>query len=248
MLQRDAQFLFEKFEPLDQSRQAFPFAFVVKRAQSFVSFIFHSFAIRKLVSRKAFVVTRRARQDRGFREIFRRLSVVVVFVAVESGERFVKLRLIGIVFDPAFEKIFAEGEIFALRFHAQSKPRLRRIVHRGCARVPSHVPGGHVPKQWDMRLQSRDLSKQKQNASPFRPLPSHVRFNEQNIREHRAEAAQRRDEPELPNPFAQIEICHVGKFQLSLLTRERVLGRKFHYPKREEHCQREKNAAHNSFP
>src|SRR5205085_7866548 len=107
-------FLFEIFEQLDQSRQAFPFAFVVKRAQSFVSFIFHSFAIRKLVSRKAFVVTRRARQDRGFREIFRRLSVVVVFVAVESGERFVKLRLIGTVFDAAFDDIFAEGDVFAL--------------------------------------------------------------------------------------------------------------------------------------
>ena len=78
--------------------------------------------------------------------------MIVVFVAIKPGERFIELRFVGIIFDPALQEIFAQRKIFALRFHPQSEPRLRLIVHRGCARVPSHVPRGHVPKQRDVRL------------------------------------------------------------------------------------------------
>ena len=60
LLRRDVQFLFQKFQSLDQSRQAFLFAFIVKPVQTLVGFAFTSFAIREFVGRKAFVVTRRS--------------------------------------------------------------------------------------------------------------------------------------------------------------------------------------------
>jgi hypothetical protein len=83
--------------------------------------------------------------------------VVVVFVAVKAGEGFVELRAVGIIFYSALEEIPAEREIFSLCFDAECEARLRAIVQGGGARVPRHVPGGHVPKQKGTRLQRRDL-------------------------------------------------------------------------------------------
>src|SRR5438093_8958796 len=109
------------------------------------------------------------------------------------------------------------------------------------------MPGGHVPKQRDMRLQSCDLAKQKQDASPFRAFPSHVRFDEEKIRQHRAEPAERGDEPELSDFFAEIEIYDIVKFSArggSMLEQERALGRKFHHAKREQHSENDRDASH----
>src|SRR5438477_7034870 len=86
-----------------------------------------------------------------------------------------------------------------------------------------------------MRLQSRDLAKQKQNPSPFGPLPGHVRLDKKKIGQHRAKPAQRGDEPELSDFFAEIEVCDVGKLKLSMLQRHRALGRKFHHAKDENY-------------
>jgi hypothetical protein len=86
-----------------------------------------------------------------------------------------------------------------------------------------------------MRLQNRDLSKQKQNASPFGPFPGHVCLDKKKIGQQRAKTAQRGDEPELPDFFAEIEICDVGKPQLSMLERERALGRKSHHSEDENY-------------
>src|SRR5919109_1561358 len=67
LFRRDSEFLLEKLQALDQGRQSLPLAFVVKRAQTLISFVLAAFAIRKLVSRETFVVTVRARQRRRFR-------------------------------------------------------------------------------------------------------------------------------------------------------------------------------------
>jgi hypothetical protein len=50
--------------------------------------------------------------------------VITKFVAIKPGERFIELRFVRIIFDSAFEEIFAKREIFALRFYAKSQTRL----------------------------------------------------------------------------------------------------------------------------
>ncbi len=76
-----------------------------------------------------------------------------------------------------------------------------------------------------------------------------MRFDEQKIGYHRAEAAQRGDEPELRHFFAKIEIqFNIFKMQLPMLQRNCSLSRTFHHAKNEKHREREKNAAHNSLP
>jgi hypothetical protein len=89
-----------------------------------------------------------------------------------------------------------------------------------------------------MRLQSCDLSKQKQNAPPFGPFPCHVRLDKKKIGKHRAKPAQRGNEPELSDFFMEIKIYDIGKLQLSMLERECSLRREFHYAKREKHRKR----------
>ena len=86
--------------------------------------------------------------------------MLFVFFLVEAGHRLVELRPIGIIFNAAFKKIFAERKIFTLCLDAQRKARLGLIVHRGHACVPSHVPCRHVPEQNRARLQRCDLSEQ----------------------------------------------------------------------------------------
>ena len=120
------------------------------------------------------------------------MLVIVVFVAIKAGQRFVELRAVRIVLDSAFEEILPELEIFALRFDPQGEPRLGGIVQGGGARVPRHVPGRHVPEQKRARLQRRDLAKKKQHAAPFRSLPGHVRLDEKDIRDQRTKTAQTR--------------------------------------------------------
>ena len=73
--------------------------------------------------------------------------MVFVFLLVKAGQRFVELRSVGIILNSALKEIFAERKVFALCFDAESEARLGAIVHRGHARVRSHVPCCHVPKQ-----------------------------------------------------------------------------------------------------
>src|SRR5207247_10957727 len=106
-----------------------------------------SLAIRKLVGRETPVPWRRSRYRCRLRIILRGAFVVFVFLLVQSGERFVQVRPIGIILYPAFQEILAEGKIFSLRFDSQREARLVAIVHRGYARVPSNMPGRRVPQQ-----------------------------------------------------------------------------------------------------
>ena len=132
--------------------------------------------------------------------------MILVFVFVKSRQRFVELRFVRDIFDPALEEIFSKSKIFALRFDAERQSRLRLIVHCGHARVPGHVPGGHVPKQDNARLQSCNLPEQQENAAPFRTFPGDMRLNEKCVREDGTKSAQGGDETELANLLAQIEI------------------------------------------
>ena len=132
---------------------------VVKGAQTLVGFALAAFAVGKFIGRKPFVVAVCAGQCGRLRETFRSAGVIVIFIAVKSSERFIELWFLRIIFDPTFEEIFSDREIFALRFDTEREPRLRRIVQRGGARVPGHVPRRQVPEEWHMRLQGGDLPK-----------------------------------------------------------------------------------------
>src|SRR5205823_9761831 len=101
---------------------------------------------RKFISRKSFRVTWRAGQFGSFSKKLSRMFVVVVLLSIKPGHRFVKLRTIRVVLDPALQKIFSELEIFALSFDAECESWLTRIIHRGGTRVPGHVPCRHVPE------------------------------------------------------------------------------------------------------
>src|SRR5205814_512426 len=157
----------------------------------FVGFSFAAFAMRKLVSGESLFITRRAGKRRRFREELRGMFVVEVFVAIEACERFVELRALGVVLDSALEKIFSELKIFALGLDPQSESRLRRVIQRGDARVPSHVPRGHVPRKNRARLQSRDLPKKQKNAAPFRPFPRNVGLDKKSVGDERTKPTQR---------------------------------------------------------
>src|SRR5205807_7276662 len=65
----------------------------------------------------------------------------------------------------------SEIDVFARSFLAHGFVWLRRIAQRRGARVPSHMPGGHVPEEDRMWLQRRSLTEEKQHARPLRFLP-----------------------------------------------------------------------------
>lgn len=71
---RNCQFHFEKFQPLDQSRQPFFVSFVIKRAQFLIRFTLPPLAMRKFVGGKSTVVTVGAEQRRSFVAAFRRMQ------------------------------------------------------------------------------------------------------------------------------------------------------------------------------
>src|SRR6266480_4627119 len=120
LLRRNTQFVFEKFYSREQSWRSFLFAQIIKFAQSFVSFTLAAFAIRKLVGSEPLVIARRARQGRGFGIKLRRACVIVIFLLIKPGQRFVKLRFVRIIGDPALQEIFGEREVFALRLYPLS--------------------------------------------------------------------------------------------------------------------------------
>ena len=126
---------------------------------------------------------------------------------------------------PAFEEIPPEREIFLLRLAAQVFVRLARIVHRGDAGVPGHVPGRHVPKHYRARLQSGGFTEKEEHAAPLGPFPGNVRLDESNVRDQRTKAAQRGEKTELADLFAQIEselgLMKIGAAMLLAETRPR---------------------------
>src|SRR5205807_2737434 len=146
------------------------------------------------------------------------------------------------------EEIFSELKIFARCFDPKSLARLMRIVHGGGARIPGHVPRGHVPKQNGARLERRNLAKQKQDAAPFRSFPRNMRLDKKRVRHERAKSAERRDEPELAELFPQIEV-EIDRAEVQAAVR-------FGYPMFQRHARGgkkkdaehdDRRAAHNSF-
>ena len=123
----------------------------------------------------------RARQGRGFGKELPRVHVVVIFILIKARQCFIELGLLRIVTYSTFQKIFAQSKIFTLRFDPQRLARLGWVVQRCHARVPRHVPGGHIPKKNRAWLQSRDLPEEQENATPFGSLPRDVGLNEENI-------------------------------------------------------------------
>src|SRR5205085_8496175 len=190
-----------------------------------VGFSFAAFAMRKLVSGESFFITRCGGKRRRFREELRGMFVVDVFVAIEARERFVELRALGVVLDSALEEILSELEILALGLDSQSESRLRWIIQRGDARIPSHVPGGHVPEKNRSRLQRRDLPEKKKDAAPFRPFPGDVRLDKKSVGDERTKPTQRGDEAQLPELFAQTQI-EIDRAEMQLPMRRR--NRMFH--------------------
>ena len=226
----------------------FFFAHFVKRVEPIVGFAFAAGALRELVGGESFRVARRFRQRGGFGKKLSGVFVVVVLVAIETRQRFVELRALGIVPDPALEEILAELEIFALGFDAKREPRLGRIVHRGRARIPGHVPRGHVPKQNRARLERRDLAKQQQHAAPFRSFPRHVRLNEESIGDQRTKTTQRRNESQLAELLAQSQIeIDRAEMQLSMRRRKRVFHRQLRRAEHRDADQDDENSHHNSL-
>jgi hypothetical protein len=55
-------------------------------------------------------------------------------------------------------------------------------------------------------LQRGDLPEKKQDAPPFRALPGDVRLDEKRIGHQRTKSAQRGDESELSNLFAETQV------------------------------------------
>jgi hypothetical protein len=73
------------------------------------------------------------------------------------------------------------------------------------------MPCRHVPEQDSVRLQSCDLTEEKQDATPLCPLPRDVCLDKEEIRSHCAETAEGGDEAELADLFAQCEIEWRGR-------------------------------------
>src|SRR6266699_7122154 len=131
LILRDSKFVFEEFQSCDQSWQPLLFTLVVELAQAVICLALPPLAVGEFIGRETPVITWRSGQGCGLGEKFRGALVVFVFFPIEAGQRFVELGAIGIIFYSAFKKIFAEGKIFALRFHTGREARLGVIVHRG---------------------------------------------------------------------------------------------------------------------
>src|SRR5262245_2552969 len=249
LLLRNGEFVFEELQPLDQSRKSFLFALVVEAAQALVCLALAAFAIRKLVCREAPIPRRRSRQGRCLRIIFGGTLVVFVFFLVQPCKRFIEFWAIGIIFYSALEKVFADRKVFTLRFDAQRLARLVGIVHRRYTRVPSHVPRRCVPKQQHPWLERRDLSKQPRHSAPLSVLPSRVRLDKKRIGDNGSKPAQRRDESELAEFLAKIEIeFDASEMFLPVKSRKVMFDRQFEQAHHDQYRQRDQASRHNSFP
>ena len=175
--------------------------------------------------------------------------MILVFLLVKPGKRFVQLGAVGIIFYSAFEEIFAEREIFTLRFDSQRLVRLIGIVHCGYAGVPRHVPGCCVPKQEHAWLERRDLSKQPQHPTPLSVFPSGMRLDKKGIGDNCAKPAQRGDESQLPEFFAKREVeFDAAEMFLPMKSRKIAFDRQFEQAHRNQDPKRDQASRHNSFP
>src|SRR4051812_29800339 len=73
------------------------------------------------------------------------------------------------------------------------------------------MPCRHVPEKNGSWLKGCDLSEQKENPAPLRPLPGDVSLNEEKVRRDRAKSAERSDKPDLTDSFAHGEVERNGK-------------------------------------
>src|SRR4051812_13529155 len=131
--------------------------------------------------------------------------MVVQFVAIQTAQRFVKLRPRRVVANSTFEKIFAERDVLALCFDPQRLARLRGVIESGDACIPRHVPCRHVPEKNHVWLKRRRLTKKPDHTCPVGPFPGHMRLDENDVRDNCAESTQCRDEAELSDLLAEAE-------------------------------------------
>ena len=175
--------------------------------------------------------------------------MVFVFFLVQSRKRFVELRAIGIILNSALEEVFAERELFALRFDSQRLARLVGVVHCRDACVPRHMPRGCVPKHEYPWLERRDLSKQPQHPAPLSVFPGRVRLDEQTIGDNSSKPAQGSDESELPEFLAKIQIeFDALEMFLPVKNRKIMFDRQFEQTHHDQYRQRDQASHHNSFP
>jgi len=113
----DSKFVFEKFQTRDQGWQPFLLTLIVKPTQAVICFALPPFTLGELIGRETPLVAWRSRQGSCFGEEPGSALVIFVFLLVQTTERVVKLRTVGIIFYPAFKKVFAQCKIFALRFY-----------------------------------------------------------------------------------------------------------------------------------
>ena len=200
------QFFLKKFNRVNNVGRCSFFSHLVELHKHFIGLALVAGAVGKLVSREPLFVTRCVGKLRGEPVLLRGRAVVMIFFFVEHAQSLVQEMPVGVVPDAAFEKIPAKIEILALRLDSQRLARLFGILARGDARVPSHVPRGHVPEQERAGLQRGHAVEKQRHAPPLRALPRLVRLNPEKIGDQRAKPAQRRKKTRLPDPFAQGEI------------------------------------------
>src|SRR5205085_6771939 len=111
---RNIQLLFQMAESRDQCRKPLLLAAIVQSAQIIISFVLPSFAIGEFVGGRTFVISGAAGQPRCSQKILRCPRMIIQLVAVQTCQRFVKLRVFRIVGDAALQKISSQLDIFAL--------------------------------------------------------------------------------------------------------------------------------------
>src|SRR5262245_19983261 len=214
-----------------------------------ICFALTALTIRKLVRREPPVPRRRSRQSCCLGVVFSGALVVFVFFLVKACKRFIELGTIGIIFYSALEEVFADGEIFTLRFDPQRLARLVGIVHRRYARVPCHMPRGYVPEHEHPWLERRDLSKQPKHSAPLSVFPGRMRLDKEPICDDCSKSAQCRDKSQLPEFLAKIEVeLDAAEMFLPVKPRQIAFDRQFYQSNNDQHRQRDQTSRHNSFP
>ena len=94
----------------------------------------------------------------------------------------------------------------ALVANAQGLAGLRRVLKRGSARVPGHVPRGHIPIEEGSRLKGSYRIEKRSHAAPLGSFPCIVGLDPEKGGQWGAETAQSRQKAQLSDLFAQIEV------------------------------------------
>src|SRR6476620_3416731 len=199
------QFLFKFAQCRSERGLPGTLALVINSSQDFVGHLLTSRALSQFVSREPFEVGRRVRKLGSFEKRLAGSAMVMKLVAQENAEAPVKHGAFRIVLDAAVKKIPPEPEILALAANTQCLAGLRGVLECGGARVPRHVPCGHIPIEGRPGLKGSHCLEQACHSTPFRPLPRRVRLDPEIRRQGRSEAAQSGQEAQLAGPRAQFE-------------------------------------------